>query len=42
MGNERGRFTLLVGLDEPFGFVPAVCWTAEPDGMSADDDEVLW
>lgn len=42
VGNKRGRFALFVRLNEPFGFVPTVFWAAEPDGVAADDDEVVW
>lgn len=40
--DKRGRLTLLEVGDEPFSFVVAVGWAADPDAVAAHDDEVRW
>lgn len=39
LNKSRGFAALEVG-DQPFIFVLAMCWTTEPNSVTADDDEV--
>jgi hypothetical protein len=42
MFDKSRRLSMLVAFYQPFGLVPAILRPARPNGVPADDDQVIW